>query len=63
MAEDADIGYMIWNGERRGTFNNMINLLNQNKQVVLYFTQTQKFYKFTKMSEFESFISSNVKLN
>lgn len=63
MAEDADIGYMIWNGESRGTFNNMLNLLNQNKQVVLYFTQTQKFYKFTEMSEFENFIASNVKLN
>ncbi len=63
MAEDADIGFMIWNGESRGTFNNIINLLKQNKQVILYFTQTQKIYKFEKINQFEEFINSNVKLS
>lgn len=36
MAKDADNGFMIWNGKSKGTLNNIINLVNQNKKVVIY---------------------------
>ena len=29
MAEKANIGFMIWNGKSKGTFNNIINLLDR----------------------------------
>ena len=38
MANDADYGFMIWDGRSKGTLNNMINLLNQGKKVLLYLT-------------------------
>ena len=44
MAEDADYGFMIWNGESKGTLNNIINLTRFNKKVILYFTPHKKFY-------------------
>lgn len=44
MAEYADYGFMIWNGKSRGTLNNMINLLNMNKKILLYFTPRKDFY-------------------
>ena len=36
MAKAADYGFMLWNGESKGTLNNMINLLNDNKKVLVY---------------------------
>lgn len=45
MAKQADYGFMIWNGKSRGTFNNIKNLVEQNKEVLIYFTPHQKFYK------------------
>ena len=45
MAKDADYGLMIWNGKSRGTFNNILNLVNNSKTVLLYLTTVRKFYK------------------
>lgn len=63
MAKNSNIGFMIWNGTSRGTFNNIINLLKLEKNVILYYVPNQKFYQFKKMNEFEKFLSVNVKLN
>lgn len=63
MAKNADIGFMIWNGKSKGTFNNMINLLNLEKEVILYYVPTKKFYQFKQMNDLESFINTNVKLD
>ncbi len=63
MAKNADIGFMIWNGESKGTFNNIINLLNLNKEVILYYVPIKKFYQFKQMSDLDNFINTNVKLN
>lgn len=63
MAKNADIGFMIWNGKSKGTFNNMINLLKLKKEVILYYLPNQKFYQFKNMNDFDSFLSTNVKLD
>ena len=63
MAKDSDVGLMIWNGESRGTFNNIINLLTLKKEVILYFLPTQKFYNFSEMESFEKFLHKNVEMN
>ena len=63
MAKKADIGFMIWNGKSKGTFNNIINLLNFGKGVILYFVPNQKFYQFKTMKDLNNFLSANVKLD
>lgn len=42
MANEADYGFMIWDGESRGTLNNTINLVSQNKRVLVYFSPQKK---------------------
>ena len=44
MADNADYGFMIWNGKSKGTLNNIINLTKQSKIVLVYFTPHKKFY-------------------
>jgi hypothetical protein len=36
MANDADCGLMIWNGESRGALNNIVGLLRRDKPVAVY---------------------------
>ena len=36
MAQDADYGFMLWNGESKGTLNNIVNLLGYGKKVLVY---------------------------
>jgi len=45
MSEDADYGFMIWNGESKGTLNNIISLVNLGKRSIVYLTTEKKFYK------------------
>ncbi len=63
MAKSADIGFMIWTGKSKGTFNNMINLLNLGKEVILYYIPNQKFYQFKTMKDLNDFLNTNVKLD
>lgn len=43
MAFDADYGFMIWNGKSRGTYNNIVNLVEQGKKSLVFLTILQKF--------------------
>lgn len=42
MVNEADYGLMIWDGESRGTLNNMINLVSQNKKALVYLVPQDK---------------------
>lgn len=42
MTNEADYGFMIWDGESRGTLNNTINLVMQHKNVLMYLTTTDR---------------------
>lgn len=63
MAKQSDYGFMIWNGESKGTFNNIINLINFNKEVLVYYIPTEKFYTIKNMEELDSFLKQNKKLS
>lgn len=63
MAEKANIGFMIWNGKSKGTFNNIINLLNLEKEVILYYIPNQKFYQFKTIKDLNNCLNTNVKLD
>ena len=43
MALDADYGFMIWNGKSRGTYNNIINLIKQQKTSLVFLTSICNF--------------------
>jgi len=43
MARDASYGFMIWDGKSRGTFNNVLNLLNHGKKVLVYLSPAKRF--------------------
>ena len=44
MANRADYGFMIWNGESKGTLNNIINLTAQKKACIVYLTTHNMFF-------------------
>ncbi|MFC1541420.1 hypothetical protein ACFL50_03095 [Candidatus Latescibacterota bacterium] len=44
MSEDADYGFMLWDGKSKGTLNNIFNLCERNKNVLVYFTPTRSFH-------------------
>lgn len=58
MAEDADYGFMIWDGKSRGTLNDAIMLTNQGKSVLIYFMPQKKFFSFKSSDTLNGFISS-----
>jgi adenine-specific DNA-methyltransferase len=42
MAEQADYGFMLWDGVSKGTLNNILNLLERRKKVVVYLSPAQE---------------------
>lgn len=44
MANETDIGFMIWDGESRGTRNNIERLVNQRKPVLVHLPNFNKTY-------------------
>lgn len=42
MAEEADFGYMLWDGKSSGTASNIRELLKRNKRVFIYLTKTKE---------------------
>jgi hypothetical protein len=43
MALEADYGFMVWDGESKGTLNNVLNMLQQGKSVLLYRSPSREF--------------------
>ena len=44
MGDEADYGFMLWDGKSNGTLNNILNLCERNKKVLVYFSPTKSFY-------------------
>lgn len=58
MAKQADLGFMIWNGKSKGTLNNIINLRNENKKIILFLTPLEKFFVINTDKELQNIIRS-----
>lgn len=43
MSEEADYGFMLWDGKSKGTLNNIVNLCEHNKKILVYFSPTNSF--------------------
>ena len=59
MAEEADFGFMLWNGKSRGTFNNMLNLLRLKKYVIVYLSLDNKIYPINSFETLQKWIKSH----
>lgn len=44
MAKDASCGFMIWDGKSRGTLTNVVNLVKEQKKVLLYSAPKRHFF-------------------
>lgn len=43
MSLDADYGFMVWDGESKGTLNNVLNLIHQGKSALVYRSPSREF--------------------
>lgn len=57
MAREAKCGLMLWDGESRGTLNNVLNLLGHGKKVMVYLGPYKSFYKLSNEEELDAFLA------
>lgn len=53
MTEDSDYSLVIWDGKSKGSFNNILRSLEQNKPVIVYFTKNDDFLPKNKVNKVE----------
>ena len=56
MSNYADYGFMIWNGESKGTFNNILNLIANGKKVLTYFVPKKDFILVSDNTDLENLL-------
>lgn len=44
MSRAADFGIMLWDGKSKGTLNNILNLLEKQKEADVYFSPDRRFF-------------------
>jgi hypothetical protein len=54
MAKEADYGLMIWDGQSKGTLNNIMNLIKYNKKCLLFVTIDNTFYSIRSVNDLQS---------
>jgi hypothetical protein len=57
MADDAAVGFMVWDGKSRGTILNVFRLLKRQKKAVVYNVAEERFYELKTRVHWEEFIS------
>ena len=45
MSKDADCGFMVWDGQSKGTLCNIISLVSQSKPVIVYLEPLTKTFR------------------
>lgn len=56
MASDSQYGLMLWDSKSKGTLNNIINLLKNNKPTVVYFSPTREVQTLKSLQDLNSLI-------
>ncbi len=51
MAQVASYGFMIWDGESKGTLNNILNLLQLKKNIQVYFSPDKSCHKLKSLND------------
>ena len=57
MSDEADYGFMLWDGKSKGTLNNIINLVLRKKLVIVYFSPKRQFFTLRSDSDLEKLLS------
>lgn len=57
MSNEADYGFMIWDGKSKGTLNNIINLIERKKPVLVYFSPKREFFTLKSSSALTELLS------
>lgn len=57
MADDAKCGMMLWDGESKGTLNNIQNLLGSGKKALVYFSPESTFYKLVTNDDLKALVA------
>lgn len=57
MAQQANCGLMLWDGESRGTLNNVLNLLGHGKKVMVYLEPCKSFYKLANEADLDALLA------
>lgn len=57
LAEDADVGFAVWNEESKGTFVNLVCLLAQGKPCEVFSLKQQKWLDIKSVSDLEAYVS------
>ena len=55
---DADYGFMIWDGESKGTLNNVLNLIQQGKPALVYRSPSREFIQIRSTDDIISLVAS-----
>ena len=58
MALDTDYGFMLWDSKSRGTLNNIINLVKENKTVIVYYSPTKSLYQVNSVPDLYGLLSN-----
>ncbi len=56
MSRDADYGFMLWDGKSKGTLNNVVLLLEQQKPTRIYFSPSKSFMWVKSTADLKSLI-------
>ena len=51
MAQAASYGFMIWDGKSKGTLNNILNLSQLQKNILVYFSPDKSCYKLKSLND------------
>lgn len=58
MAQEASVGFMIWDGKSAGTLANAARLLRQDKKVVVYTTLAKRFLTLKAEADLQGLVSA-----
>jgi hypothetical protein len=57
MSDEADYGFMLWDGKSKGTLNNIVSLLERDKTVLVYFSPKKEFYTLKARHELDKLLA------
>jgi hypothetical protein len=57
MAGEADYGFMVWDGKSKGTLNNVLNLLCENKSTLVFFSPDESFHRIRNAEDFSALLA------
>ena len=57
MAGETDYGFMVWDGKSKGTLNNVLNLMSENKSALVFFSPEEFFHTIRNAKDLSALLS------